>query len=160
MTFNADMWLRENNHLAIARPFLQPGATCFMPRAFMCGSKLPDWKGTTVFFLATPKLGAKFIEATLHIVKDGGSVGRIENGCENFMFVLEGEVDLTLYGKRHTMEKHGYFWAPPGADFEIHNTREETARVLWVRKVYVPALQCAVPEAIVSNIRDVKQVAG
>ena len=138
MNYNPDMRLQEDNHLAIARPFLQPGVACFMPRAFMCGSQLPDWKGTTVFFLATPKLGAKFLECTLEISKDGGSIGRIQNKYENYMFVLEGSVELTLYGKRHTMEKHGYFWAPPGSDFELVNKREETARVLWVRKIYVP----------------------
>ncbi len=158
MNYNPDMRLQEDNHLAIARPFLQPGVACFMPRAFMCGSQLPDWKGTTVFFLATPKLGAKFIECTLEISKDGGSIGRIENKYENYMFVLEGSIELTLYGKRHTMEKHGYFWAPPGSDFELVNKREETARVLWVRKIYVPTPYFSVPQAIVSNINDVKGI--
>ncbi len=160
ITYNPNMRLRDENHLAIARAFHRPGVATFLPRAFLLGNRLPGWENTEGFFLATPRIGAKFLECTLEIAPDGGSVGRVENEFENYMFVLEGEVELNLQGRVHTMEKEGFFWAPEGVDFAIRNRRGSTARLVWVRKHYVGTPYFSVPQPIVSSLFDIPGTQG
>ncbi len=76
----------------------------------MLDSILPEFKNTKVHYYAAPCMGAKFLECKLIIEKDGGSKEAIVNGYENFMYVISGEVEVLISGKKHTMEAEGYFW--------------------------------------------------
>ena len=155
---NAGMKLVENNHLSIARASLAPNDAILLPKAFMLDSILPEFKDTKVHYYAAPCMGAKFLECKLLIEKDGGSKEAIVNGYENFMYVISGEVEVLISGKKHTLEAEGYFWLPPMVDFEICNKKDEIANVLWVRKRYEETKFYSVPDPIVSSVLDIPPV--
>ena len=155
---NANMKLVENNHLSISRAALAPGDSILLPKAFMLDSILPEFKNTKVHYYAAPCMGAKFLECKLIIEKDGGSKEAIVNGYENFMYVISGEVEVLISGKKHTMEAEGYFWLPPMVDFEICNKKDEAANVLWVRKRYEETKFYSVPDPIISSVLDIPPV--
>lgn len=152
---NVGMRIQEENQLAVARAFIQPDVACLMPRTFILTSLLPEWRNTEVLHYATPAIGAGFLESQLLIGRDGGSVRRIDNGYQNYMYVIEGEITVCVSGVKHNLEKEGYFWLPPHVDFEVVNKKEKTARVLWVRKKYIPTKFYSVPAPIISSVLDV-----
>ncbi len=148
--------MEEEHHLANARAFLQPGQACLMPYAVRVGKRIPGWRDTLVSHLATPKLGADFLECELCIAPGGGACERIENPYENYMYVVEGQIEVIISGKKYTLEKEGYFWSPPGVDFEATNKSDQRARVLWVRKRYIESPFHSVPAPIVGNVLDIE----
>ena len=44
------------------------------------------------------------------------------------MFVVEGELDLTLAGRTHEMSPGGYAYLPPGSDWQVRNHGETPVR--------------------------------
>lgn len=152
---NLGMRIQEENQLAVARAFIKPGVAALIPRMFVLDNKIPEWKNTRVIHYTIPAMGAGFMECQLYVGKDGGNVGRVDNGYENFMYVIEGSVSVHVSGVRHNLEKEGYFWLPPHVDFDLCNKAEQTARVLWVRKKYIPTKFYRVPDPIVSSVLDV-----
>lgn len=155
---NANMKLYEENHLSVSRASVAPGDTNLIPKCFVLDSLLPEWKDTKVLFYATPAIGAQFLECQLLIQKDGGSRERVVNGYENFLYVIGGQVEATVSGTKHSLEKEGYMWLPPMVDFELHNKKDEEAKVLWVRKKYEETKFFSVPDAIISSVLDIPPV--
>lgn len=148
--------LAEEHHLSNARAFLKPGLACLMPYTVRAKKRIPDWTGTLVSHLVTPRLGAEFLESELLLFPGGRSEGRIVNPYENSMFVVEGCVDVIISGTKHSLEREGYFWTPPGVDFEVINSGKEKARVLWVRKNYIPTPFYSVPKPVVGNVANLE----
>lgn len=155
---NQNMKIQEDNHLSISRAVIRPGDANLLPRVFVENSILPEWANTIALFYAMPAIGARFLECQLLISQDGGARERIQNGYENFMYIIDGSVEAVISGKAHTMEKEGYFWLPPQVDFEIKNTKAQTAKVLWVRKQYIETKFFPIPAPIISSVLDVPAV--
>ncbi len=155
---NANMKLVENNHLSISRARITPRDTHMVPKAFMLDSILPEFKDTKVHYYTMPAMGARFLECQLYIEKDGGSRETIVNEYENFLYIIDGAVEMTISGKKHNMETEGYCWLPPSVDFDICNKKDGVARVLWVRKRYEETKFFKIPDMIVSSVLDVPAV--
>jgi (S)-ureidoglycine aminohydrolase len=155
---NAGMKLREENHLSISRALVAPGDASLLPRAFVENSLLPEWEGTISLTYVVPSIGASFLENQLIISSAGGSREPIDNGYENFMYVIAGKADAVFDGAKQALDAEGYFWLPPGTAFEIKNPYGQDARILWVRKKYQPTKFYKVPEPIVSSLNSVPAV--
>ena len=107
--------LAEEHHLSNARAFLEPGLACLMPYAVRAKKRIPGWTQTMVSHLATPRLGADFLECELCLFPGGKSEGRIVNPYENFMFVVEGCVNVNISGKNHSLDREGFFLDSAGS---------------------------------------------
>jgi len=149
---NANMRLQESNHLSISRTEFVPNLYAIVPKAFLVPSPLPEWKDTKCYFLATPAMGAKFLECRLKVFKDGGTKEAIISPYESYMYVIDGQVEVNISGKNYSLEKEGFFWVPPMTDFTLVNKRCEESNVLWIRKKYIPTKFYPMPEPVVSSI--------
>lgn len=147
------MKLYEGNHLGIARARIEPGIQYLMPDAFILFDMLPSWENARVKNYTTRRMDADFMECMVYIDPAGKTRGPVDNGCENFMYVRSGTIELSFSGTRHILEEEGYFWLPPETPFEIRNAGEGEARVLWVKKVYEPTELFPVPKPIVSSVK-------
>ena len=155
---NAGMRLDEENHLSVSRAVISPKDTNLIPKSFILESFLPEWKDTKVLFYAIPSIGAQFLECQLIIANGGGTRELINNGYENFLYVIDGSVEATIAGKKHSMEKEGYCWLPPEAEFSFMNKHDEEAKLLWVRKKYEGTKFFSVPDLVVSSVLDIPPV--
>ncbi|MDR3295905.1 MAG: cupin domain-containing protein [Clostridiales Family XIII bacterium] len=155
---NENMRLEEGNHLGLCRAIHEPNSFCLLPKAFSVSGPLPEWQGVKAYFLATPALGASFIECKLSIAAGGGTKEPLRLPCENYMYVLDGSVELVIAGKKHILEPKGFFWAPPSAEFSVKNRGADEATLLWVRKKYKPTKFEPVPDILVSSVSDIPAV--
>jgi (S)-ureidoglycine aminohydrolase len=117
-------------------------------------SYLPLWTNTRVWILARPLSGfaETFSQYIVEVARDGGSdKPEQDRGAEAILFILEGEVVLTVSGKRHVMRAGGYAYIPPGADWSLRNIRCATAKFHWIRKAYDAVDGLSVPEAFVTD---------
>lgn len=121
-------------------------------------SYLPFWEGTRLWVLSRPLSGfAETFSQYIMEVASGGGSDRPESDprAEGVLFVVEGELDLTLAGKNHTMIPGGYAYIPPGSDWQVRNRGKGAVRFHWIRKAYEAVDGIGAPDAFVVNENDI-----
>jgi (S)-ureidoglycine aminohydrolase len=85
-------------------------------------SLLPHWEKTRAWVIARPLSGfAETFSQYIMEVSPGGGSDRPEPEpeAEGVLFVVEGEMALTLAGKRHVMKAGGYAYLPARRALDI-----------------------------------------
>lgn len=121
-------------------------------------SCLPFWEETRLWVLSRPLSGfAETFSQYIMEVAPGGGSGRPEPDprAEGVLFMVQGELDLTLAGRNHVMSPGGYAFIPPGSDWRVRNRGEVPVRFHWIRKAYEAVDGIGAPDAFVVNENDV-----
>ena len=117
-------------------------------------SYLPHWEATRLWVIARPLSGfaETFAQYIMEVGPRGGS-DRPEPDpqAEGALFVVDGEVELTVDNKQHLMRPGGFAYLPPASAWSLHNTKAETARFHWIRKRYEAVDGLSAPPAFVTN---------
>ena len=122
-------------------------------------SFLPFWNDTRLWVLARPLSGfaETFSQYMVEVAPGGGSERpELDPEAEGGVFITRGWLRLTLEGTAHKLEPGGYAFIPPGADWSVRNEGDEPAHFHWIRKAYEKVEGLDVPEAFVTNERDVE----
>ncbi len=137
------------------RAINKPGVYMLFPRANRVEHQLPNFRGVQAQVLATPQHGAKFVEHELLVESGGGTTGPRNENLEQFFFVLEGELNFELEGKKHNLVEGGFSWLPPNRAYGFKNVGDGLSRVIWVRRQYQEVAGIAIPDPIIANEKDV-----
>jgi (S)-ureidoglycine aminohydrolase len=137
------------------RAINKPGKYAILPASNRVFSYLPGFKDTAVQVLATPQLGARFVQHELVIQPGGGTSRPLNENWEHFLFVLEGGLQFELDGKKHALERGSFCWMPPSRPFQITNSMASAARMVWIRRRYVEAEGISIPEPIIAHESEV-----
>ncbi|USQ77373.1 bifunctional allantoicase/(S)-ureidoglycine aminohydrolase [Ornithinimicrobium cryptoxanthini] len=124
-------------------------------------SLLPHWKGTRLWVLARPLSGfaETFAQYLMEVAPGGGSdAPEPDAGAEGVLFVVGGQVELTLGGTVHTLTSGGYAYLAAGTTWSLHNRTGEKASFHWIRKAYQRADGVGLPDSFVTHARDVAGV--
>ncbi|MGD9915437.1 MAG: cupin domain-containing protein, partial [Rhizobiaceae bacterium] len=117
-------------------------AYAFIPRGVMRDivvSYLPHWRATRAWIIARPLSGFSetFSQYIMEVAPGGGSdQPEPEAGAEGVLFVVQGEITLTLAGEQHRLQPGGYAFLPPACGWTLRNDGPGPARFHWVRKLY------------------------
>ena len=117
-------------------------------------SALPFWEKTRVWVIARPLSGfAETFSQYIAEVQPGGGSDQPEPDAtaEAVLFVVGGEIELALAGKRHRMTKGGYAYIPPDTRWELRASGNSPATFHWIRKAYQAVAGIAAPEPFVTN---------
>ena len=100
-------------------------------------SRFPSWPGAEVRVLASPALGAGFVQYLIDLPSDGshGSFAAADD-VETFVYVLGGAGSLKCKDKWE-VASGDFFHIPPGREFDV--LALERMRVLVLRKRYEAA---------------------
>jgi (S)-ureidoglycine aminohydrolase len=137
-------------------------AYAVLPRGTMrdiVTSQLPFWENTRLWVIARPLSGfaETFSQYIVEVAPGGGSdKPETDPAAEAVLFVVEGNVLLTVAGEKHELGPGGYAFLPPAADWTLRNTSEQVARFHFIRKAYERVEGIDVPEAFVTNEVDVE----
>lgn len=138
------------------RAINKPGIYSILPASNRVFSYLPGFKGVAAQILATPQLGARFVQYELVVNPTGGTTAPYNEALEHFLFVLEGGLEFELDGSKQTLEKGCFSWLPPSRPFQFTNRSGADARVVWIRRRYIQAEGIAIPEPIIAHESQVK----
>lgn len=124
-------------------------------------SHLPFWEKTRLWVLARPLSG--FAETFAQYIMEVGAGGGSEHpeqdeNAEGVLFVVDGEIEVTLHGVAHVLKPGGYAFIPPGTDWSLRNRSGDTARFHWIRKHYERVEGLPLPEAFVTNEQDIEPI--
>ena len=125
-------------------------------------SFLPHWAHTRLWVLARPLSGfaETFSQYIMEVGPGGGSEApESDVNAEAVLFIMEGELSLTVAGQDHRMTAGGYAYIPPACDWIARNRGAGAARFHWIRKRYEPVSGLGAPDAFVVNEEEIAPVA-
>lgn len=125
-------------------------------------SALPHWNKTRLWVLARPLTGfAETFSQYIVDVEPGGGSDRpeVEASAEAVLFVMDGELTVTIASQQHRLEAGGYGFIPPGSNWAVKNQGRRAVKFHWIRKAYEFVDGIEPPEAFFTNDRDIEPVA-
>ncbi len=124
-------------------------------------SCLAYWDNSRFWVLSRPLSGfaETFSQSIVEVGPNGGSDRpELDPGAEAVVFVLEGEMILTLEGEKHTMSPGGYAFLPATSQWRVKNQSSKPVRFHWIRKKYESVEGIDTPAAFVTNEKDITPV--
>ncbi|PCJ90477.1 MAG: (S)-ureidoglycine aminohydrolase [Hyphomicrobiales bacterium] len=121
-------------------------------------SRLPFWEQTRCWVLSRPLSGfAETFSQYIMDVEPGGGSDKPEPdaGAEAVLFVVQGELSLTIEGENHVLAEGGYAFIPPASDWSVRNNSKNALKFHWIRKRYESVEGLPSPKAFVTNEKDV-----
>ncbi|NMG39235.1 (S)-ureidoglycine aminohydrolase [Chelativorans sp. ZYF759] len=122
-------------------------------------SRLPFWNDTRAWILARPLSGfAETFSQMIMEVAPGGGSDRPEPDAEAqaVLFVVEGELTVTLDGNDRVLTPGGFAYLPPASSWTARNDGDTAARFHWIRKRYEKVDGLDGPEALFSHDDEVE----
>jgi len=136
-----------------------------IPRGVMTDivtSNLPHWRETRAWILARPLSGfaETFAQYIMEVGPGGGSdQPEPDPDGQGVLFVVEGQLQLTIDGVTHDMGPGGYAYVPPKCDWQVFNASDAPVTFHWVRKAYEAVPGIDAPEAFVTSDADIAPIA-
>ena len=122
-------------------------------------SALPFWNETRAWILARPLSGfaETFSQYVMEVAPGGGSDRpEPDAGAEGVLFVMEGELTVTLDGETHRAAARRLCLPAAGMRLDAcATTAPRRARFHWIRKLYEPVDGLDVPEPVFRNEQDI-----
>ncbi len=121
-------------------------------------SLLPHWTNTRAWIMARPLSGfaETFAQYIVEVAPGGGSPSPEPDAtAQAVLFVVEGEVQLKLQGKIHTLTTGGYAYIPSAAAWALANNSSTNAKFHWIRKSYESVDGIEKPNAFITSDRAV-----
>ncbi len=121
-------------------------------------SSLPFWDKTRVWVLARPLSGfaETFSQYIMEVAPGGGSdKPEPDAEAEGVLFVVEGELTVSIGRKKHLMKPGGFAFLPPSSGWTVRNEGAAPARFHWIRKAYETVKGIDVPEAFFTDEADI-----
>ena len=121
-------------------------------------SYLPFWDKTRCWIIARPLSGfaETFSQYVMEVQPGGGSdQPEPDADAEGVLFVVEGEITVTVDGAAHRLTPGGYAFLPPASGWTLRNDSAAVARFHWIRKAYEYVEGIDVPDPIFANENDI-----
>ena len=121
-------------------------------------SCLPHWEGTRAWIIARPLSGfAETFSQYVMEVGPGGGSDRPEPDAdaEAVLFLMEGELDVTVDGATQRLTPGGYAYLPPASGWTARAAGGKAARFHWIRKRYERVDGIDAPPPLFLNEQDI-----
>ena len=125
-------------------------------------SALPFWERTRLWVIARPMSGfaETFSQYVVEVAQGGGSDRpELDPAAEAVLFVVGGELRLTVEGATSVLVPGGYAYLPPGTRWSVVNEAVAPAHFHWIRKAYEHVEGVEVPPPFVTDEHQVEPVA-
>lgn len=134
------------------RAQVHPGLWAVIPPNGLVNNVIPYIKDCKVSIVASPKMGASFVQYVVQAKKGGRTeapFGREEHE-ESFLFIVEGDVKVTVKGESWNMSDGGYAFAPAGVGISFE-CMSDSAKILLYKQRYIP-LEGKEPYVVHGNV--------
>jgi (S)-ureidoglycine aminohydrolase len=121
-------------------------------------SLLPFWDKTRAWILARPLSGfaETFSQYVMEVEPGGGSTApEPDAAAQGVLFVMEGELIVSVGGEEHRLQPGCYAYLPPASGWTARNEGKRHAAFHWIRKRYVKVDGIDNPEPVFRNEQDI-----
>ncbi|WP_346355567.1 (S)-ureidoglycine aminohydrolase [Azotosporobacter soli] len=125
------------NGLLSNRSIIKRGNYALIEPDGLVKNVIPGFENCDITILASPKLGASFVDylLTIHVG------GKNESGFgvadeETLLYLIEGELTIKAGEKKCSLEKGGFVYCPPGTKLYFHNESKKETRAFLYKRIY------------------------
>ena len=143
------------------RSSFEPGKYAVITTEGRVINVIPGIQGCALSILASPKLGANFVQMVGTVSATGRTTmpyGRAED-IETLIFVMDGEgsLDVTADGQTVSLAAGGYLYSPPGKGLDFASNGDGPVTILLYKQRFTPHPDPAVqrPWVVTGSIRDI-----
>jgi len=135
------------HHLGLTRSSLKHDHLLQTPNTFI-RTPLPGAAGVEFVVHVGPRLGARFTQMTAEFI-GGGTLG--PTPAQRFLYVLDGEIEVTADGQTHLLGPGGFAYIPASTQHTIRAF--SAARAALIEKIYepYPGDDAPIPEFRIGN---------
>lgn len=122
-------------------------------------SFLPFWTHTRAWIIARPIAGfaTTFSQYIMEVAPGGGSQKPEPDArVQGVLFVVEGEIELTVADQQQVLSAGGYAYLPAGVQWSLINQSSKAARFHWIRKVYEVVEGIDRPNVVITSDQQVE----
>lgn len=143
--------------LLATRSIVKPGLFAVITKGGLVNNVIPYIKNCRVSIVASPKMGASFVQYVVIAQPNGYCDGRFAAGTqeEGFIYLMSGRLKVCCDGKEYFFSDGDYLYAPAGVGFTFENIGASEARLLLYKQVYVP-LEDAKPYVYTGNTNKIE----
>ena len=144
--------------LLATRAEIHPGLWAVIPPDGLVNNVIPYIKDCKVSIVASPKMGASFVQYVVEAGPEGRTTdlfGKLAHE-ESFLYIVEGQVLVTVDGTEYEMTAGGYAYAPAGVGIAFTN-QGSYARILLYKQRYVP-LEGYETQVVTGNVNEIEYV--
>jgi len=141
------------NDILSTRAIIKHGNYALIPPTGLVNNVIPGIENCTVSIVASPKLGAGFVQ---YIATAAPKAGRssapfaADEGIEAFIYCLSGCGEVSISERHESLSEGVYAYAPPGMGISFSNTGSEPMRLILYKQRYTP-LEGYTPRIIFGN---------
>ena len=133
---NEKIITNKSDFISKCRAISKTGLYSILPQADRIKSVIPYFNDVQVQVLASPKLGAKFIQYELSFDKDKNVEIQQNDSLEHFLFVFEGEIEIETDSKREILKEGGFAYIPINTKYNIEKYMSKKGRIIITKKNY------------------------
>lgn len=159
------MGFRDNktgypSDLLESRAVIKKGEYALLPPNGMVNNTIPGFSDCDTTILASPKLGATFVDYLVDI-RSGGKTTRGfgGKGVESILYVISGRISASAGKCEVELTEGGYLFCPPSMEMNFHNKEEETAQIFLYKRRYKPLEDHPEPPVVTGNVSELEAVA-
>jgi (S)-ureidoglycine aminohydrolase len=122
-----------------SRAVIKKNNYALIPVNGMVRNQIPGFDNCDATILASPKLGASFVDYVITMLPGGkNELGFGGEGVETFVYVLDGRVRAGDGSKRYDLEKDAYLYLPPDKKLYLDNTAGGASELFLYKRRYRP----------------------
>ena len=143
------------NDILSTRAIVKPGLYAILPRGGLVNNMLPGVEGAKVSIVASPKLGASFVQYVIEAEAGAAAKEPLcnEAGVEGFIYCIEGMAECEAGDKTISLTAGGYIYVPAGQG-GIKFACKQPARLLLYKQKYIP-LPGKEPYLVQGNVKEI-----
>ena len=126
--------------LLSSRSIIKHGSYALIAPEGLVNNVVPGFENCSMSILATPKLGASFVDYVVTMHEGGknsdGFCGQAD--VETFVYVLSGKIKASAGEEAFILEESGYLYCPPGVKMYLENLEAGDSRLFLYKQKYKP----------------------
>lgn len=143
--------------LLSSRSIIRHGSFALITPEGLVNNVLPHFEKSTISIIASPKLGASFVQYLFEMESGGKNTrGFGGNGIESFVYVIKGNLDVTVDGKKYELSEGGYLYCPPSLAMIMENNYDEDTKFILYKQRYIPAEGVGEPWVVSNNVKNLE----
>ncbi|MDO5409583.1 MAG: (S)-ureidoglycine aminohydrolase [Lachnospiraceae bacterium] len=143
------------NDLLSTRAVVKPGLWAVIPKDGLVNNVIPGIEGCRVSIVASPKMGASFVQYVVDAGSHGKTLGAwaAECGIESFLYCASGKLQVCVGEEKKEVTSGGYVYAPAGTGISFKSIGE--SKLLLYKQVYIP-VEGHAPYIVWGNVNEIE----
>ena len=141
-----------------SRAKIKHGQYAIIPPEGRVINVIPGFEGFEMTILASPKLGASFVQY-VGKADPGAKTGLYGgDGIETFVYVIDGEGELTVKveDEKYTLTQGGYVFSPEDKGMIMENNSNDSVRIMLYKQKYIP-VEGHKAKIVVGNTNEIEE---